>query len=1007
MMYSVRITIIILLVNAALVLAKKSSPAEKLVAKEVKNSGSLPCKSTKVKYLRKLREFGSREKLMTCLLKILNDKNSKNTALLWTMLGEIFNKRNEKSKANICFKESSSLMGRLSTFVSEWHFIGPFTIGKSEVDGDPLEDWGGVKNVSMYRWDDQVIHLSELAPNGEIKWHAIKASSATAPVQVLPPVDWNELVMSLQSMGIAEWQGWVLGDVIVNEEATVLFQALGVTHMYIDDVMLPGDVYRRDQFWYPIQLTQGVHTVQIKLRAKGPVAFNMNLKMASERQPIKILKPTFQPDIVNGKLFSRYISIPISNYDYKKWVKVTGVRCTKQDSLTASLYDAYGNSAIAPGQTKNIIIKIGLGNKEDIDTNCSDLEFVAIFSFDFGRDEKIALKLRCRRRKESFLFTFVDHDGSLQHAAVIEPLSGCTSVCPVLLTLHGTTVPPQNQADSYKRMENGKWVFGVEHLWVLAPTRHGAHNWEGPGELTAVTALSRLAELTNQASWVENKASDRHIVIAGHSMGGHGAWQLGTHYPDNTLALISAAGWIRKEDYGDSNLFFRHDVSTSHVDPIVKSLMESCVAENDADKHVSNLHGIPVMIRTGAKDQTVHPYFSRRMYRLLRQQRSNVTYAEIPGKEHWWWDTYRTNDGGVTNDPVIRNFAITHVPAGQITAETCGSSGGRCDEGGAANKYKDPLQFDRNLFGDGVFTLTLYNPASSKGVRGVRVLQQLVPFRKTVVRLQLSRDSAILRTSNAARISLEEPAVSPVRWAQRPFEIDDTSLSLKEVEIEAPVHICRTDDNKWQICKMENYRNGPERGPWNYGPARRVVEAPYLIVAGTRGDVSDTKRLRQYAVYIANLFHVTSEGVAPVVMDTDLDDVTSAKFNLIVIGSSALNSWTKRFATTTPLQPRRGGITLGNCNFQEARTGALWLAPHGSTRLALILTGNSLEGLEDIIHLATPTIPPMTRSPFSNLVPDYVITGPRFGARGPGGYLCTGFWGNSWEYRRDVSSCTC
>lgn len=66
--------------------------------------------------------------------------------------------------------------------------------------------------------------------------------------------------------------------------------------------------------------------------------------------------------------------------------------------------------------------------------------------------------------------------------------------------------------------------------------------------------------------------------------------QLGTHYPDQTLALISAAGWIRKEDYGDSNLFFRHDVSTSHVDPIVKAIMEACVAENDADKHVSNLH---------------------------------------------------------------------------------------------------------------------------------------------------------------------------------------------------------------------------------------------------------------------------------------------------------------------------------------------------------------------------------------------------------------------------------
>ena len=65
---------------------------------------------------------------------------------------------------------------------------------------------------------------------------------------------------------------------------------------------------------------------------------------------------------------------------------------------------------------------------------------------------------------------------------------------------------------------------------------------------------------------------------------------LGTHYPDHALALVSAAGWIKKEDYGDSNLFFRHDISTSHTSPAVKAILEACIAENDPDKHVSNLH---------------------------------------------------------------------------------------------------------------------------------------------------------------------------------------------------------------------------------------------------------------------------------------------------------------------------------------------------------------------------------------------------------------------------------
>ena len=65
--------------------------------------------------------------------------------------------------------------------------------------------------------------------------------------------------------------------------------------------------------------------------------------------------------------------------------------------------------------------------------------------------------------------------------------------------------------------------------------------------------------------------------------------QLSIHHPDKCLAVISAAGWLSKEHYGDSNLFYDLDVSVSHTDPVTKALQESCVAENDADKHASNL----------------------------------------------------------------------------------------------------------------------------------------------------------------------------------------------------------------------------------------------------------------------------------------------------------------------------------------------------------------------------------------------------------------------------------
>ena len=73
-------------------------------------------------------------------------------------------------------------------------------------------------------------------------------------------------------------------------------------------------------------------------------------------------------------------------------------------------------------------------------------------------------------------------------------------------------------------MESGNWLFGVEHLWLVAPTRHGAHNWEGPGELTAMTALRSLARYTREVPWIAVQANEDFVVFAGHSMGGHGAW---------------------------------------------------------------------------------------------------------------------------------------------------------------------------------------------------------------------------------------------------------------------------------------------------------------------------------------------------------------------------------------------------------------------------------------------------------------------------------------------------
>jgi len=76
--------------------------------------------------------------------------------------------------------------------------------------------------------------------------------------------------------------------------------------------------------------------------------------------------------------------------------------------------------------------------------------------------------------------------------------------------------------------------------------------------------------------------------------------------------------------------------------------------------------------------------------------------------------------------------------------------------------------------------------------------------------------------------------------------------------------------------------------------------------------------------------------------------------------------------------------------------GALLLGPTPRGGLALVVAGDAA-GMRDAVSAGEPTIPPMARAPFSNTLPDYLDTGPRFGALGYGGVLAAGFFGNRWE----------
>ncbi len=73
-----------------------------------------------------------------------------------------------------------------------------------------------------------------------------------------------------------------------------------------------------------------------------------------------------------------------------------------------------------------------------------------------------------------------------------------------------------------------------------------------------------------------------------------------------------------------------------------------------------------------------------------------------------WWDTYKTNDGGVVFDQDLRSFYKEH--------------------------HKSAVP---NLPNE--FVITCYNPATFHGRGGIQILQLVTPFTKSTIKVSRKR----------------------------------------------------------------------------------------------------------------------------------------------------------------------------------------------------------------------------------------------------------------------------
>ena len=204
-------------------------------------------------------------------------------------------------------------------------------------------------------------------------------------------------------------------------------------------------------------------------------------------------------------------------------------------------------------------------------------------------------------------YSQVDH--SVQYAGIVppsgdEPDDGWGMV----LSLHGAAVQAIGQARAYSAKD---WAY------IVAPTnrRPFGFDWEVWGRLDALEALQDAKDHFGH--------DPTRVHVTGHSMGGHGSWQLGSLFPTLFATVGPSAGWNSFYSYAGDNapsgIFGRSQASSISSNYATTNLLERAVyvIHGDADDNV------PVR---EARDWVA----------LLEPIVEDLQYHEQPGAGHWW-----------------------------------------------------------------------------------------------------------------------------------------------------------------------------------------------------------------------------------------------------------------------------------------------------------------------------------------------------------------------------------